>query len=745
MENRPIQNDVPKNILMTTMSMGIGGAETHILELSKRLVSLGHQVTVASNGGEYVKALEVAGVRHETMPMHRRSIAAMIRSYFSLRRLIHRGDFDVVHAHARIPGFLCGLLRRKDHKYVFITTAHGMFAVGGLAGKLSNWGQKTIAVSEDIREYLITKYGVPQSNIFLTSNGIDMERFSPEVSGEAVRTEFGIAPDAPVIVHVSRLDLETSIIAEQLLDIAPDLCTQCPKLQILIVGGGNQLDRLQAEAEVVNAQIGRAAIHMTGPRTDVESCIAAADVFVGVSRAALEAMSGGRPVVLAGAQGYIGIFDETKREVSQRTNFCGRGEALPTETRLREDVLDLLQRSPMEREALGTYGREMVQGQYSIETMVHDTLAAYAAAAMRERRLLISGYYGFKNAGDEAILDAFIQSTKDLPCPVSVTVLSNTPEETAKKHGTPAVHRFKVLSVLRALWRSDALISGGGSLLQDKSSTRSIIYYLSIIRLARLMRKPVMLYANGIGPVDKPRNRRRVKKIVSRVNVLTLREESSREELLRIGVSGPPMQVTADPVFLLDEPDESLAIRALREAGVPGDRPLIGISVRTLRARENFVSEMARFADRLTQELGYYVVFLPMQMPQDVTMSRQVMEQMVHPSYLLSAELPPEALIGACGQMDLVIAMRLHTMLFAAHVTTPVIGLVCDPKIAYFLEKLDMPSGGAIEDFAPDALLELVRAVLDERPMYQERLARAVTPMGEGARENTRLLGEMLR
>ena len=730
---------------MATMSMGIGGAETHILELSKHLVSLGHRVTVASNGGEYVRALETAGVHHETVPMHRRSIGAMIRSYLTLWRLIRREGFDVVHAHARIPGFLCGLIRRKGSSYVFVTTAHGMFAAGGLAGKLSNWGQKTIAVSEDIREYLISQYGVPQSNIFLTINGIDMERFSPEVSGEAVRVELGISPDAPVILHVSRLDKEPAIIAEQLLDIAPDLCKQCPGLQLLIVGGGDQLARLREEADAVNARIGRRAIHMTGPRTDVESCIAAADVFVGVSRAALEAMSGARPVVLAGAQGYIGVFDETKRDVSRRTNFCGRGEALPTETRLREDLLRLLQLPSTERARLGTYGRETVQGYYSIETMVQDTLAAYAAAARRERRLLVSGYYGFKNAGDEAILDAFIRSTKDLPVPVSVTVLSNTPEETAKKHGTPTVHRFRVFPVLRALWRSDVLVSGGGSLLQDKSSTRSIIYYLSIIRLARLMGKPVMLYANGIGPVDKPRNRRRVKKVVSRVDVITLREESSREELLRIGVSGPEMHVTADPVFLFDAPDETLAIRALREAGVPGDRPLIGISVRSLRAREDFIPQMAQFADRLTAELGYHVVFLPMQMPQDVTMSRQIMEQMTQPSYLLSADLPPEALIGACGQMDLVIAMRLHTMLFAASVTTPVIGLVCDPKIAYFLDKLDMPSGGAIEDFAPDALLERVREVLDERPAYQARLSRTVAEMRIGAQENTRLLGEMLR
>jgi len=734
-----------QKILMATMSMGIGGAETHILELSKRLVSGGHRVMVASNGGEYVKELEAAGVEHVVVPMHRRSIGAMIRSYFALRRLIRSGQFDVVHAHARIPGFLCGLARKKRSKYVFVTTAHGMFAAGGLAGKLSNWGQKTIAVSEDIRTYLIEQYGVPKTNIFLTVNGIDTQRFSPTISGEAVRAEFGIAETAPVILHVSRLDQEPAIIAEQLLEITPDLCAAHPDLHMLIVGGGDQLGRLREMAEEVNARIGRTAIHMTGPRTDVGACIAASTMFVGVSRAALEAMSGARPVVLTGAQGYIGIFDEAKREVAQHTNFCGRGQVLPTEHRLRGDLLHLLALNQSERDALGAYGREMVQAEYSIETMTDDTLRAYHAATLRERRILVSGYYGFRNAGDEAILDAFIQSTKDLPCPVRVTVLSNTPEETAKKHGTSTVSRFNLFSVLRALRRADVLVSGGGSLLQDKSSTRSIIYYLSIIRLAKLFRKPVMLYANGIGPVDRPRNRRRVKKTISRADMVTLREESSLEELLRIGVSGPPMYVTADPIFLIETKDEAPAMEALRKAGVPGDRPLIGISVRSLRTGADFVSQMAALADQITHDLGYHVVFLPMQMPQDVNMSRKIIERMTHPAYLLGTDLSPEALIGACGQMDLVIAMRLHTMLFAARALTPVIGLVCDPKIAYFLEKLDMPSGGAVEDFAPEELLALVRTVLDERTAYRERLTSAVAVMDAGAAENTRLLGEMLR
>jgi len=733
-----------KNILMTTMSMGIGGAETHILELSKTLVQRGHRVTVASNGGVYVKELETAGISHVTVPMNRRSPKALLQSYFALRRLIRRGQFDIVHAHARIPGFLCGLIHQKRSKYAFVTTAHGMFATEGLAGKLSNWGQKTIAVSEDISAYLMEHYGVAKSNIFRTVNGIDMERFSPEQSGDAVRTELGIPSDAPVVLHVSRLDLEPGIVAEQLLELAPTLCETRPDLHILIVGGGDQFERFRAVAETANDLIGRTAVHLTGARTDIAACIAASDVFVGVSRAALEAMSGGRPVVLAGGQGHIGVFDETKLETAQHTNFCGRGLELPSANRLRQDILTCLQMEQSEREALGVYGRELIHRDYSVETMTDDTIAAYKAAFARERRILVSGYYGFRNAGDEAILDAFIQSVRDLPEPVSVTVLSKTPAETAQKHGVAAVYRFNLFSVLRALRRSDLLVSGGGSLLQDKSSTRSIIYYLSIIRLAKFCGKPVMLYANGIGPVDRPRNRRRVKRVINRADIVTLREESSLEELRQMGVSAPPMHVTADPIFLLDAKDETQAAEALRRAGVPEDRPLIGISVRSLRTGAGFVGQMALLCDRLTATLGYQVIFLPMQMPQDVTISQQIMEQMVSPAYILDANLSPEALIGACGRMDLVVAMRLHTMLFAASAETPIIGLICDPKIEYFLEKLDMPSGGAVEDFDPARLFAQICQVLDGRETYRARLSVRVAEMGQKAHENTRLLGGML-
>jgi len=399
---------------------------------------------------------------------------------------------------------------------------------------------------------------------------------------------------------------------------------------------------------------------------------------------------------------------------------------------------------PSERASLGAYGRTTVQQYYSVKTMADDTLHAYAAASMQPKRLLVSGYYGFHNAGDEAILDALLQSTRALPVPPQITVLSKTPEETAKKHGCNTVPRFNVFRVFRAMRRADLLISGGGSLLQDKSSTRSILYYLSIIRLAKLLKKPVMLYANGIGPVSRPRNRKLVRTVVNRADLVTLREESSREELLRMGVTKPELHVTADPIFLLDTSDTGEAEAALTEANVPTGKPLIGVSVRSLRTGEDFIPQMAALCDRLSHECSAHIVFIPMQAPHDATFSRRIMDAMQSPASLLRADLSPEAFIGTTGRMELVIAMRLHTMLFSAKAGTPVIGLICDPKIEYFAEKLDMPTAGPVETFDADKLFAQTQSVLTNNETHRTKLAKTVAEMNHQATQNGHLLAELL-
>ena len=132
-------------LLMVTMAMNIGGAETHILELCRELVSLGHDVTLASNGGVYADEAVSFGVRHVELPLHTKKPSAVLSSYKGLEKLITEGNFDIVHAHARIPAFIVGLLHNRltfdgGRKFRFVTSAHLNFSTNALLRRISRWG-----------------------------------------------------------------------------------------------------------------------------------------------------------------------------------------------------------------------------------------------------------------------------------------------------------------------------------------------------------------------------------------------------------------------------------------------------------------------------------------------------------------------------------------------------------------------------------------------------------------------------
>ena len=146
-------------------------------------------------------------------------------------------------------------------------------------------------------------------------------------------------------------------------------------------------------------------------------------------------------------------------------------------------------------------------------------------------KILISGYYGFANAGDEAMLTAIIESLRQVEKNVELTVLSGNPEDTAAKHQVCSVYRFNPLGIIRAMKDSELIISGGGSLLQDVTSKRSLLYYLSIIGLGKFFGKKVMLYSQGIGPLNRSSTRRAVGFVLRFVDTITVRDSISKDEL----------------------------------------------------------------------------------------------------------------------------------------------------------------------------------------------------------------------
>ncbi|MBR4960741.1 MAG: glycosyltransferase, partial [Clostridia bacterium] len=253
------------NILMVTMQMHIGGAETHILELCRALAARGHHITLASNGGVYADMLAADGVELVTLPLHTKTPAAVAASWIGLDRCIREGnahgDYDLVHAHARIPAWICGQLWDKYRKHPlrrngcevplfrFVTTAHLNFSINPLWRRISRWGERTMSVSEDIVDYLVEEYGFARERIQTTINGIDLEKFSPDTDPSPILEEFGLEKSRRRLVYMSRLDEDRAAYAYTVARIAPALAEKHPDLDILIVGGGTEEAAIRKIAE----------------------------------------------------------------------------------------------------------------------------------------------------------------------------------------------------------------------------------------------------------------------------------------------------------------------------------------------------------------------------------------------------------------------------------------------------------------------------------------------------------------
>jgi polysaccharide pyruvyl transferase CsaB len=727
-------------VLMTLMGMEIGGAETHVLELSKTLSRMGLDVHVVSNGGVYVSELAAAGIKHYDVPLHNKQLANVSSSYRALRKIIIDNDIRLVHAHARIPAFICGRLQkrlRKTHPFKLVTTAHFDFNVAFPFNKLSNWGDKTLAVSRDIKEYLLKNYKLYADNIALTVNGIDVEKFAPGGDGSAISNELGLSASTAKIVSISRLDTGPSLPAHLLIALAQEL----PTCEIIIVGDGDDFAAVKSAADAMNDKLQRRAIHITGRRTDIPQVLACADFFVNVSRGALEAMACGIPGVLGAYQGYLGIMDEKILPAAVDTNFTCRGTKPMTLENLRSDLRTLLAMPDEQRTQLGQWCRDTVTSQYSLTKMAQDAIALYKRVQSPQRRVVISGYYGYNNSGDDVMLQSIIAGLHEKHDNLRLTVLSRKPGETRARFGVDAVGRFNILRILSRLRGADMLITGGGNLVQDETSTQSLLYYLWVIGIARRMGAKNMLYAKGIGPVNRPQNIRRVQKSLQQVDLITLREPGSKNILSEMGVTRPSIHVTADAAFALAP---SPAPHVPARYGITGQYFCIALRHWMTNPPE-LEAEVARFADTISQKYGYTAVFVLMRAEQDGDISRRTMALMRSPAVL--AEPPPGDVTDTraiLGGARFTLAMRLHAIIYAMEYGVPAIGLVYSPKIRQFMQSVAQESHMPVEDASCEILLRFAHEIEDNHHDISHAILDKVTDLRQRARENARLAVSLL-
>lgn len=292
-------------------------------------------------------------------------------------------------------------------------------------------------------------------------------------------------------------------------------------------------------------------------------------------------------------------------------------------------------------------------------------------------RIAISGYYGFDNAGDEAVLSGLVRNLYECGEDIDrIVALSIAPGATSTAHGIAAVNRYRPADLLRTLRECELLLSGGGSLLQDVTSAHGIYYYLAVVRAAQLMGRRTMFVAQGIGPLLRPRSRRLVAAVANRLDAITVRDQPSAELLRQIGVR-KPIEVTADPALLLGVPASPRAIVSR-----------FGVALRPWDSGDLATTVGKACGDVLTNgEAALFSMQPAIDLPESERF-RQAWNGASEEgrSFLYPSDAGLPALVREIAQCDLMIGMRLHALILAAACGIPSLALSYDPKVTAFME-----------------------------------------------------------
>jgi len=356
------------------------------------------------------------------------------------------------------------------------------------------------------------------------------------------------------------------------------------------------------------------------------------------------------------------------------------------------------------------------------------------------KRILIAGYYGFDNGGDELILFFLLKELKKLNSKAEITVLSGDPSKTGNSYKVKAINRWNPLSVAAAVFHTDLFVFGGGGLLQDLTSSWSIYYYLGLILLAKLFFKKILLLSQGVGPIRRKIIRKVTGIVLGLVDLITVRDEFSKFELAKLN-GNLSVSIVPDPVFNLDR-------FAFRKGAAVNERPAIGVSLQGGGKDERFRGVVREICDELVRRMEAKIIFIPFHKWEDLKISKDIITKGTN-DYQLFLWQEVWDLFKIYDKIDLILGMRLHSIILACLLRKPFVAIslpkihpLYDPKVEGFLELL----GYEAMDMAVPAvqIAGKVNEILTNRQNFLEQLSPRVAKLRESSRKNMEMVESLL-
>ena len=361
------------------------------------------------------------------------------------------------------------------------------------------------------------------------------------------------------------------------------------------------------------------------------------------------------------------------------------------------------------------------------------------------RGVLICGAYGYGNAGDDAILEAIVRQMREIDPDMPITVLSRRPEETRFRYGVRVLHTFNVPGFLRVMRTTKLYINGGGSLIQDVTSRRSLWYYLFTLAAAKCLGNRVIMYGCGIGPVKREYNRRLTRRVLDRyVDVITLREGHSLAELQAYGVTRPDMVLSSDPALSLRPADDAAVDAELRRQEIDPRGRYICFALRRWPGYAERAYCFAAAARHAYEVHGLTPVFLSINHRNDGEAADMACRELADiPHHIIRSPMPPALTIGILSRMTAVVSMRLHGLIFAAGAGLPLVGVSYDPKVTAFLDYIGQELYVRLEEVTPEGLCALTDAAV-ARAGDREQLRENARRLAALERRNTEYVRRLL-
>ncbi len=674
-----------------------GGARTHVHLLLKYLNQEHEATLVCFTDGPFARDAAALGIPTVVLEG---ALPVVLRK---LKKMIREGGYEIVHCHGS-RGNLIGALLKPSISIPLVSTVHsdpkldymGRPAARAIYGTLNQMAQRRIdyrvGVSDSMRDLLISR-GFSPNRVFTIYNGVEFpEDDAPPapIDRQAWFRELGLdAPEDAVVVGIAAR-LHPVKDYPTLLRAFAAAHADHPLLRLLIAGDGQDRAALEALAEELGV---RDAVCFAGWVTDMPRFYRALDINVLTSRSEtfpyaitegarehkciVSSRVGGIPALIT--DGETGLLFE-----------AGDDKTLAAH-------LSALADDPAERERLGEAIYRKAKAEFSAAATCRRQVEIYRRILRAEERrrsgarygVLICGAYGMRNAGDEAILNAVVSEMRSIDPWMPLTVISRRTDETALRCGVDAIHTFNFRKILQAMRRSELYLNGGGSLLQDVTSSRSLWYYLFTLWSAKRRGCAVMMYGCGVGPISRPRNRRMAGRVVQKcVDAVTLREENSLEELRSLGVTKPEITVASDPALSLPAPAAGETERMLQKLGIDPAGRYFCLSLRRWPGMEEKLDLFAAAADYAWERYGLQTVLLSVNPLQDDRETARLRQRIHAPCIPLREPLDTGAVAGLIGRMEAVLAMRLHVLIFAASRAVPLAAVSYDPKVASFLDYL---------------------------------------------------------